>query len=112
MHLSITFNWPIGQDSASVEIGRPNIVDKEFEFRIGVVVKDRQDKIGWYKAGWLSHQAIENERINFFVKRDDVVIVEKRTINSSGVSRFEWKIVEKWPSEACGEKLTVIGWDF
>lgn len=110
MNLSITFNWP-PPDHARVSFGTPNIKDKDWEFRIGVVTQEDKDKIYWLKPGWFSGE-IEKEII-FDVERGSKVVVERKRKNAEKAeTRNIWDINREWPAEAQGASSTVIPWYF
>lgn len=112
MNLNITFNWPTGEDSASVELGRPNVNDAGTEFRIGVVHKDHPDKILWHNSGWVVGDR-DMEEVKFRVQKGDKVIVDQRKKGTERTeTRAKWDINEEWPPEARGAALTVVPWYF
>lgn len=111
MKLSIDFNWP-KSNSAHVSIGMPNIKDKEWDFRIGIVQKDKSDIICWIKPGWFSGDEMEKE-ITLDVKRGDKVVVERKKKGAEKTeTRNTWDIDKEWPLEAHGASMTNIPWYF
>ena len=112
MNLNITFNWPTGEDSASVEMGQPNVNDKDMEFRVGAVQKERPDRIAWHVSGWVLGDR-DMGRVTFRVRRGDKVVVERRKKDGQKTeTRTEWNIDDEWPPEARGAALTVVPWYF
>jgi hypothetical protein len=109
MNLTITFNWP--PDLAHISVGLPNIKDKEWEFRIGVIPKDKEDKIYWIKPGWFPGET--KEQITFCVRRNDKVVVERKKRGANKAeTRNTWDINEKWPAEAHDLSITYVPWYF
>src|SRR3989344_4400745 len=112
MNLTINFNWPTGEDSASVEVSQPNVNDADTEFRVGVIPKEHSGKIAWHNSGWGVGDR-DMERIVFLVKQGDKVLVERRKKGEEKVqTRNEWDINEHWPAEAHDATMTVVPWYF
>jgi hypothetical protein len=112
MQLSISFNWPPGEDSAVVELGQLNIDDKNYQFRIGVAPAESKDKIAWFSEDWFNGDE-SMPQIKFTVRKVDTIILEKRMVGNSNVdSRNNWKISELWPAEATGPTMVHQGWIF
>ncbi len=112
MNLTINFNWPTGEDSASVEMAGPNLEDANLEFRIGVVPKEHPNKIAWHNAGWTTGDR-EMEQIVFRVRHGDKVVVERKKKGEERIeTRSEWDISAEWPPEAHGSAMTVVPWYF
>lgn len=110
MSINILFNWPPGQDSARIILGSPNVNDKEFDFRIGVILKNNADKIYWQKE-WISGEDIQD--IAFNVKRGDKIVVERKQRNKQdSETRNTWDIDKEWPSTATGATSTNTPWNF
>lgn len=110
MNLSISFNWPLGEDSVAVDFGQPNVNDAEIEFRIGVVPEKYPDKVAWHKSGWVVGSSAMTD-IQFLAKRGDTIIVERRKSGMEKVeTRNSWNIDEHWPAEAYGASMTVVPW--
>ncbi len=109
MKISILFNWPPGENSARVSVGRQTQEDTEKNFRVGIVPKGERDKISWLK-----NDSIINDRIDEFttdVSRGDKVVVD--LIEKTGASkRSVWDTEEKWPIEAMGASSTEVPWYF
>lgn len=112
MQLSVHFNWPLGENSANVELGGPNVNDVNIEFRLGVVPGDQPTMVYWHENEWVVGDE-EMQDMKVRVKRNDVVIVERRNKDTKEiVSRNTWNIAESWPPEAHGASMTVVPWYF
>lgn len=109
MKISILFNWPPGENSARVTVGRQTQEDSEKKFKVGVVPKGEKDKILW-----LRKDPIIDDKIDEFVMdvtRGDKIVVD--VIEKTGSSkRGVWDTAEKWPAEATGESSTEVPWYF
>jgi len=110
MNLTINFNWPTGENSASVEMAQPNVNDIDMEFRVGVVPKEHPDKIAWHNSGWVVGDR-DMKRVVFRVKQGDKVVVERKKKGEEEIqTRNEWDVNEEWPTEAHGAAMTVVPW--
>jgi len=111
MNISILFNWPPGQNSASVSFSGLTVDDIKHEFRVGIIRKNEEDKIYWLKPGWVDAENMHE--IKFDMQIGEKVVVEKKKKGSKEVlTRNIWDIEEKWPSSAVGSSSTVIPWTF
>ena len=111
MNLTIHFNWPPACDSARVILGTPSTNDVGIDFRVGVIPHDETDKIYWAKPGWFAGEL--QEELTFDVKRDDKLVVERKTTGSDKIAtRNIWDINKEWPVTAHGESMTVVPWYF
>ncbi len=74
MQISITFNWPLGQNLARVEFGLFSVEDQKYEFMFGIIKE--KDKI-YGPQKWLN--VGEMEKIGKFdIKIEDIIIVKKK----------------------------------
>ena len=111
MDISILFNWPPAQDSARVSFGGPTIDDMEYEFRVGVIKKDEQNKIYWLKPGWV--HAPDIHQIKFDVKTGEKIVVEKKRKGDEKITtRNIWDIEKEWPEKAAGGASVNVPWTF
>jgi hypothetical protein len=112
MKLSIHFNWPLGQNAASIELAGANIEDAKFEFRLGVVPGDQPDMVYWHESEWVTGDRDMSD-IRIRVKREDTIVVDRRRRDSDEViSRNKWNVAENWPPEAHGASMTIVPWHF
>lgn len=111
MTISILFNWPPSQSSARVSFNGPTVDDLEYEFRAGIIKKDEQDKIYWFKPGWVEAKNLHEIKFDSLI--GEKVIIEKRKKNGKDVlMRHIWDIEEKWPENAGGASSVATSWTF
>lgn len=107
MKISILYNFPLGENSARVSLGVPNIEDAKYEFRIGLI--DEQGYGGWLQPGWVTYDKVSE--IDGLVKRDWKIRIEKRDpLTGEIVTRNEIDCSKEWPSEAGGATLVDTGY--
>ncbi|MBI2054234.1 MAG: hypothetical protein HYT36_02790 [Candidatus Staskawiczbacteria bacterium] len=110
MTIDIFFNWPPGSNLARISVGQSNSKDLNFMFGIGIVRKNEPDKIYYMGERWI---AAEKVNLDFFVKRDDYVVIERKIKNSEKIeTRNTWDINKEWPPTAIGNMSTNTPWNF
>ena len=111
MDISILFNWPPGQSSARVSFCGPTVDDLECEFQVGVIKKNKGDKIYLLKPGWVDAKNIHE--IKFDVRIGEKVVVEKKKKGTDEIlTRNVWDIEKKWPANASGPSSVSVPWSF
>ncbi len=98
MKLSITYNWPLGEDCAQISLGGPNIEDSKYQFRIGLIDNERSG--GWLKAGWT--ESNDTNKLKASVKRGWKIRIEKKDKINNEVIAHEIDLDREWPSDAQG----------
>ena len=107
MKLSIFYNWPLGENSARVSLGMPNIDDSKYQFRIGLI--DGQGSGGWLHPGWVNDGDVS--KIDGYVKKDWKILIEKKDkANDKIVARHEINCANDWPPEAEGGSSVDTGY--
>ncbi len=111
MKLNMRFNWPLGENSAYVSVGMPNIDDLKKEFKIGVIPKAHPKEIQWQDLGWIPGNEID-AKMEFRVDRGDKVVLQYGDL---GTNKAEGGITidseEEWPMEAQGAAVTDMSWN-
>ena len=109
MKISILFNWPPGENSARVSVGRQTQEDAEKSFKVGIVPNGERDKIVWLKDAPIIDDGIDEYTTD--VVRGDKIVVD--LIDKTGKSKRDfWDTDEKWPIEATGVSSTEVPWYF
>ena len=112
MQISISFNWPIGTNSARVSFGAFNVEDPNHLVKVGVITKIDPEHVHWLKAEFLDVGMLSG--MTFDVERGDKVVVQKYAKDDkiTPIGSYTWDINEKWPAEATGKTTTDIPWTF
>ncbi len=107
MTLSIDYNFPTDQRSATVSLGSGTIQDSNFMFRIGVLEKSDATKIHWVLPEWMTWEEAQKAKVR--VTRDNIILLDKKeTLNNSIVGRVKMDIGVEWPDEAVGASVTNV----
>ena len=112
MNLTISYNWPTGENTAHAMLGMPNVNDEVFEYRLGILPHDHPGMVSWKEPGWVPATEVDRD-MSVFVRREDKVVVERRRIGTHEIERIqEWDINADWPPEANGPTLSTTPWYF
>lgn len=107
MKLTILYNFPLGEDTARVSLGSPNVEDKNFQFRLGLI--DGQGLGGWMKPGWVNHDEVG--RLDYMVKRDWKIRLGKKDKRTGAIAtRYEIDCSSEWTANAQGASCVDTGY--
>lgn len=109
MTLSIDYNCPMDQKSATVNLGLFTNEDVNFMFRIGVIEKSNINEVRWVIPGWMTIEQVRTAKV--VITRDNVLMLEKMEISTnSTVGRNKIDIGVEWPFEATGSSITNVSY--
>lgn len=112
MNISFQYNWPPGNQYASVSLGMVTVEDPKFLFRVGLVKKEDKTKVYWQgPEEWMSSEQVSG--VKFVAESGDLVVVDKKNKETEEiVMKHRWDTAVEWPPEAHGASSTHVPYDF
>jgi hypothetical protein len=109
MTLTIKFNWPMDQRSATVTLGLASNVDTSLLFRMGIISKKDASKVSWLQPEWMRYE--EAVKVKIVGTVDDLIVIDRKNITEDTIlGRTKFDIAAEWPIEATGASLTTVNY--